>query len=98
ILLTIPHTTFDNHNGGDLNFGPDGFLYAGTGDGGGGGDPAENAQNDMVMLGKLLRIDPSTGATTNWATGLRNPFRFSFDRATGAIYIGDVGQSSWEAI
>src|SRR5207302_9108169 len=54
ILVTVPHTTFNNHNGGNLNFGPDGFLYAGTGDGGGGGDPAENAQNDAVMLGKLL--------------------------------------------
>jgi len=98
ILVNIPHTTFSNHNGGDLNFGPDGFLYAGTGDGGGGGDPAGNAQNDAVMLGKLLRIDPTTGATTNWAKGLRNPFRFSFDRANGDIYIGDVGQSSWEEI
>ena len=98
VLLTVPHTSFSNHNGGNLNFGPDGFLYAGTGDGGGGGDPAENAQNDAVMLGKLLRIDPTTGATTNWAKGLRNPFRFSFDRATGDIYIGDVGQGSWEEI
>jgi len=98
ILLTIPHTSQANHNGGNLNFGPDGFLYAATGDGGGGGDPDENAQNDAVQLGKLLRIDPTTGAATNWAKGLRNPFRFSFDRANGDIYIGDVGQGHWEEI
>jgi hypothetical protein len=98
VLLTIPHTSQPNHNGGNLNFGPDGFLYAATGDGGGGGDPDENAQNDLSMLGKLLRINPGTGATTNWAKGLRNPFRFSFDRANGDIYIGDVGQGRWEEI
>jgi cysteine-rich repeat protein len=98
ILVTVPHTSQANHNGGNVNFGPDGFLYAATGDGGGAGDPDENAQNDASMLGKLLRIDPVTGATTNWAKGLRNPFRFSFDRANGDIYIGDVGQGSWEEI
>ncbi|HYR96397.1 MAG TPA: PQQ-dependent sugar dehydrogenase, partial [Candidatus Binatus sp.] len=98
ILVTVPHTSAGNHNGGNVNFGPDGFLYAATGDGGFGGDPFDNAQNDASMLGKLLRIDPATGATTNWAKGLRNPFRFSFDRANGDIYIGDVGQGSWEEV
>lgn len=98
ILLTIPHPTFSNHNGGNLNFGPDGFLYAATGDGGSGGDPSDNAQNDASRLGKLLRIDPNTGAVTNRAKGLRNPYRFSFDRANGDVYIGDVGQGRWEEI
>jgi hypothetical protein len=98
IVITIPHPGQSNHNGGNLNFAPDGFLYAATGDGGGGGDPDENAQNDASRLGKLLRIDPDTDAVTNWAKGLRNPFRFSFDRANGDIYIGDVGQGSWEEI
>jgi cysteine-rich repeat protein len=98
IVVTISHPGQSNHNGGNLNFAPDGFLYAATGDGGGGGDPAENAQNDASRLGKLLRIDPATDAVTNWAKGLRNPFRFSFDRANGDIYIGDVGQGSWEEI
>ncbi len=99
IVITIPHPSQTNHNGGNLNFSPvDGFLYAGTGDGGGGGDPFENAQNDASHLGKLLRIDPDTDAVTNWAKGLRNPFHWSFDRANGDIYIGDVGQGRWEEI
>jgi glucose/arabinose dehydrogenase len=74
---------------------PDGFLYAATGDGGGGG---ENAQDDANLLGKLLRIDVDTEVVTTWAKGLRNPFRFSFDRSTGDIYIADVGQGSWEEV
>ncbi len=98
IVHTIPHPGQGNHNGGNLNFGPDGFLYAATGDGGGGGDPSENAQNDLSQLGKLLRIDPETDAVTTWGKGLRNPYRFSFDRANGDIYIGDVGQGRWEEI
>ena len=98
IIITIPHPIQGNHNGGNLNFAPDGFLYAATGDGGGGGDPNDNAQNDASRLGKLLRIDVDTDTVTNWAKGLRNPFRFSFDRANGDIYIGDVGQGSWEEI
>jgi cysteine-rich repeat protein len=98
IIITIPHPGAGNHNGGNLNFGPDGFLYAATGDGGGGGDPSDNAQNDAVRLGKLLRIDVDTDTVTNWAKGLRNPFRFSFDRANGDLYLGDVGQGSWEEI
>ncbi len=98
VIITIPHPTFGNHNGGNLNFGPDGFLYAATGDGGGGGDPNENAQNDASLLGKLLRIDVDTDAVTVWAKGLRNPFRWSFDRGTGDLWVGDVGQGRWEEI
>ena len=98
IITTISHPTFGNHNGGNLNFGPDGFLYAATGDGGSGGDPNDNAQNDASRLGKLLRIDVATDTVTTWGKGLRNPFRFSFDRANGDLYIGDVGQGSWEEI
>jgi cysteine-rich repeat protein len=98
IIVTVPHPTFGNHNGGNLNFGLDGFLYAATGDGGSGGDPSDNAQNDSSRLGKLLRIDVDTDAVTTWAKGLRNPFRFSFDRGTGDLYIGDVGQGAWEEI
>ncbi len=98
IVHTIGHLGQANHNGGNLNFGPDGFLYAATGDGGGGGDPGENAQNDASELGKVLRINPATDAVTIWGKGLRNPFRFSFDRANGDIYIGDVGQGRWEEI
>ncbi len=118
IILTIEHPTFSNHNGGQLQFGPDGCLYIGTGDGGSGGDPFKNAQNPAALLGKLLRIDveaaitPSNYSipTTNpyvgtpgyrgeiWALGLRNPWRFSFDRQTGDLYIGDVGQNLWEEV
>jgi glucose/arabinose dehydrogenase len=91
---------YANHNGGQLQFGPDGLLYVGMGDGGSAGDPGNRAQNLGAKLGKLLRIDPlKRGAV--WQTvgyGLRNPWRFSFDRATGDLYIGDVGQSAWEEI
>ncbi|MDN5942939.1 MAG: PQQ-dependent sugar dehydrogenase, partial [Nitrospira sp.] len=103
-LLTVPHPTFSNHNGGMLAFGPDGCLYAGTGDGGGGGDPSNNGQNPSSLLGKLLRLDPDTGGACSnviinpfvlgggaqqvWSLGLRNPWRFSFDRQTGDLYIG----------
>src|SRR6059058_4660049 len=73
-------------------------LYVGMGDGGSGGDPNNNAQNDMSRLGKLLRIDPVTEAVQIWAKGLRNPWRFSFDRGTGDLYIADVGQDSWEEV
>jgi glucose/arabinose dehydrogenase len=113
ILLTIPHSTFTNHNGGMLAFGPDGCLYAGPGDGGSSNDPNNNAQNPSSRLGKLLRLDPETGgpcnqATSNpflaggapevWSIGLRNHWRFSFDRRTGDLYIADVGQSAREEI
>src|SRR5215208_2272436 len=98
-----------NHNGGVLAFGPDGYLYAGLGDGGSQGDPSGNGQNTGVLLGKILRIDvdstepysiPSDNPFGNevWAYGLRNPWRFSFDRANGDLYIGDVGQNQWEEI
>lgn len=115
ILMTVPHPTFTNHNGGMLAFGPtDQCLYVGIGDGGGSGDPGNNAQNPNERLGKILRIDPNTGgACTNvtsnpfssgggdgrvWSLGLRNPWRFSFDRLTSDLYIGDVGQNSREEI
>ena len=112
ILVSIPHPTFTNHNGGMLAFGPDGCLYIAVGDGGGSGDPSNNAQNLASRLGKVLRIDPNTGAgcisgTINpfglnggdqlvWSYGLRNPWRLSFDGAD--LYIGDVGQNAREEI
>lgn len=100
---------FRNHNGGVLAFGPDGYLYAGLGDGGSQGDPMENAQNTSVLLGKILRLDvdsaepyavPADNPFGNevWHYGLRNPWRLSFDRATSDLYIGDVGGSAWEEI
>jgi glucose/arabinose dehydrogenase len=100
---------FANHNGGVLVFGPDGYLYAGLGDGGSQGDPFGNGQNTSVLLGKILRLDvdsaapyaiPSDNPLGNeiWAYGLRNPWRISFDRATGDLYIADVGQNQWEEI
>jgi glucose/arabinose dehydrogenase len=113
IILTIEQP-FWNHNGGHIAFGPDGYLYIGTGDGGDGGDPQQNAENLTSLLGKLLRLDvnadtysvPETNpwkaesgaATEIWAYGLRNPWKFSFDRATGDLYIGDVGQDLFEEI
>lgn len=118
ILLTIKQP-YANHNGGQLAFGPDGYLYIGMGDGGSGGDPKRNAQNGKSLLGKLLRIDVTGAIGTSdpyrippdnpvvgnaalrpeiWALGLRNPWRFSFDRGTGELYIADVGQNAWEEI
>ncbi|MBE2318090.1 PQQ-dependent sugar dehydrogenase [Solirubrobacter sp. CPCC 204708] len=88
-----------NHNGGQLQFGPDGRLYIGTGDGGGAGDARNRAQNRRSLLGKLLRMDPTRGGRPEiYAYGLRNPWRFSFDRQTGDLTIGDVGQGEWEEI
>jgi glucose/arabinose dehydrogenase len=141
VILELPHPTYDNHNGGQIVFGPDGYLYIGTGDGGGGGDPQDNAQNPGVLQGKLLRIDveftkvqagsaiemiylpmishnsaiPPSGQAYRippdnpflgkigsrgeiWALGLRNPWRFSFDRQSNDLYIGDVGQNTWEEV
>jgi glucose/arabinose dehydrogenase len=109
ILLTIEQP-FPNHNGGQLQFGPDGYLYVGMGDGGSGGDPGNRAQSLTTLLGKMLRIhvDGAEPAYTNpasnpfgneiWALGLRNPWRFSFDRLTGDLWIADVGQGTREEI
>ncbi|AWI25316.1 PQQ-dependent sugar dehydrogenase [Flavobacterium pallidum] len=113
ILLTISQP-FANHNGGTLRFGPDGYLYIGMGDGGGQDDPGNRAQNKDLLLGKILRIDVDNGAPyaippTNpyaaadgadeiWATGMRNPWKFSFDTVDGNLWIGDVGQFNVEEI
>ncbi len=118
ILLTITQP-FPNHNGGQLQFGPDGYLYIGMGDGGSANDPFCNAQRDDTLLGKLLRIDVDQNVNTApfygippsnpfaasgppadriWAKGLRNPWRFSFDRVTGDLYVADVGQNASEEI
>jgi glucose/arabinose dehydrogenase len=101
-IVVIPHPNHSNHNGGQLQFGPDGMLYAGTGDGGGAGDQPDNAQNSNSRLGKLLRIDPSSGAVQIYAIGLRNPYRFSFDLVSDPgqprIAIGDVGQDRFDEI
>jgi glucose/arabinose dehydrogenase len=129
VLMTVAKP-FSNHNGGNVEFGPDGFLYVGLGDGGSGGDPDENAQNPQRLLGKMLRIDVDSqpggapyatpgGASGNpfaanplcnvngtgtlqcpeiYAFGFRNPWRWSFDRQTGDLWVGDVGQGSFEEI
>lgn len=114
VILSVDDP-FPNHNGGQLAFGPDGYLYIGIGDGGDLGDPLGNGQNTKTLLGKILRVDVNNTDTytvpeTNpfvgnddyapeiWALGFRNPWRFSFDRATGDLYIGDVGESTWEEI
>lgn len=91
---------YDNHNGGQLQFGPDGRLYIGMGDGGSAGDPQGRAQDSRSRLGKLLRLNVNVSPVRvrTYAKGLRNPWRFSFDRATGALWIGDVGQNAWEEI
>lgn len=118
-ILTIPHTAANNHNGGWIEFGPDGLLYLAVGDGGAG--QSANAQNRNVLLGKVLRIDPASdafpgdaardyaipagnpfasggGSPEIWAYGLRNPFRASFDSATGNLWIGDVGEGAREEV
>ena len=97
-IARIPHPTNQNHDGGQLQFGPDGRLWLGTGDGGGANDPNGNAQNRSSLLGKMLRLDLAGGAPEQWAYGLRNPWRFSFDRATGDLVIADVGQNAVEEI
>ena len=125
ILLTI-NKPFDNHNGGDIAFGPDGYLYLGTGDGGGGGDPNENGQRLTTLLGKMLRIQigapgaaytipadnpfagkaqcpaggsrPSGNCPEIYAWGLRNPWRWSFDRSNGTLWVADVGQGAYEEV
>jgi hypothetical protein len=95
-LLSVAHPGETNHNGGQLQFGPDGGLYVGIGDGGGSGDPNGNGQSLSTLLGKIVRIDPASGAHQIWAYGLRNPWRFSFD--AGNLWIGDVGQDNYEEI
>ena len=87
---------YPNHNGGQLQFGPDGLLYVGMGDGGSGGDPENRAQTLSNRLGKILRY--KAGSWQNAVYGVRNPWRFSFDRATGYLFVGDVGQNAWEEV
>jgi glucose/arabinose dehydrogenase len=112
-LLSVDQP-YANHNGGLVKFGPDGKLYIGMGDGGSGGDPNGNGQNPNVLLGKLLRIDVDQGEPYGipagnpfasgggrgeiWSIGMRNPWRFTFDHTAGLLYVGDVGQSSWEEV
>ena len=112
-LLTVAQP-YANHNGGQIAFGPDGYLYVSLGDGGSGGDPLDNGQDVTTLLGSILRLDVdggtpyaippdnplvgTTGQDEIWDWGLRNPWRFSFDRLTGDLYIGDVGQALWEEI
>jgi glucose/arabinose dehydrogenase len=117
VVLPIPHPTHGNHNGGQLQFGPDGMLYIGIGDGGGANDEDNNAQSPGTILGKILRINVEQGNPTTytipsdnpfvnntpyrgeiWSVGVRNPWRFSFDRETGDMYMGDVGQGQWEEV
>ena len=114
VIMTVPQP-FQNHNGGQLAFGPDGMLYISLGDGGASGDPNDNGQNPATLLGSILRIDvspaegydvpadnPFVGSSSAkgevWAYGLRNPWRFSFDRQNGDLWVGDVGQNSFEEV
>jgi glucose/arabinose dehydrogenase len=114
-VITVPHHQFGNHDGGQLQFGPDGDLYIGVGDGGSENDPNRNGQNLGTDLAKILRVAPKPGGGFTvpsgnpfahrrgarpeiWAYGLRNPWRFSFDRRSGALVIGDVGQDREEEI
>jgi glucose/arabinose dehydrogenase len=98
-ILSIPDFAA-NHNGGMMEFGPDGLLYIGTGDGGGGGDPMKTAQDPTKRLGKILRlnVDMAGAMPENYILGMRNPWRWSFDRETGDLYIGDVGQDMVEEV
>lgn len=113
-ILFTTSQPYSNHNGGQIAFGPDGFLYLGLGDGGSGGDPQNNSQNLATPLGKMLRFDvrgaeakvPASNPFVKrknanpyiWAYGLRNPWQFSFDRKTGNLMIGDVGQNAYEEV
>lgn len=97
-LFSVPHPDHNTHNGGQLQFGPEGALFASTGDGGGTNDQFHNAQDPTSMLGKILRVDVDAPSPEIWSLGLRNPFRFSFDRLTGDMLIGDVGQAAREEI
>jgi len=92
---------YTNHNGGNIAFGPDGYLYLGLGDGGSAGDPLNHAQNPRTLLGSMIRIDVRNidkPKVEIFATGLRNPWRWSFDRKTGKLWAGDVGQDRWEEV
>jgi glucose/arabinose dehydrogenase len=97
-LMTVAHPMYSNHNGGNVVVGPDGYLYWGLGDGGGGGDPFGNAQSLGTYRGKLVQVHPDTGAAAIVDWGLRNPWRFSFDLATGDLYLADVGQDLYEEV
>jgi glucose/arabinose dehydrogenase len=113
-ILLLVNQPFTNHKAGQLAFGPDGFLYFGLGDGGSGGDPFGNGQNLQTLLGKMMRIDVDSaqpyaippdnpfvsggGLPEIWAYGLRNPWRFSFDRTTGRLFCADVGQNLFEEV
>jgi Glucose / Sorbosone dehydrogenase len=98
-LLTVGHADHPTHNGGQLQMGPDGYLYLSTGDGGGAGDPLGSGQNPASPLGKILRLEPHPGGTVEvWSHGLRNPWRFSFDRLSGDMVIADVGQGLREEV
>lgn len=114
VIILTQEQPFANHNGGTITFGPDGLLYMGLGDGGSAGDPLKSGQNTQTLLGKILRLDvdraspyaiPADNPFANggglpeiWALGLRNPWRFSFDRLSGDLYIADVGQNEWEEV
>jgi len=109
VVLVEVDDPYPNHNGGQILFGPDGYLYVALGDGGGSGDPEETGQDRTDLLGSILRIDVSGSGYTVpsdnpfpgnpvFAFGLRNPWRFSFDRETGAMWVGDVGQNDWEEV
>ncbi len=98
--ILFVHQPYANHNGGALAFGPDGQLYVGMGDGGSEGDPEGNGQNPHALLGKILRLDVALPGSPPeiYALGLRNPWRFSFDSATGDLWVGDVGQNRYEEV
>jgi len=109
IVLLLVEQPYQNHNGGALAFDADGYLYIALGDGGLAGDPHKNGQNTTSLLGKILRLDVNNGTPYSipvdnpfgsevWAYGLRNPWRISFDRVTGDLWIGDVGQGQWEEV
>jgi len=114
-IILVINQPFDNHNGGQIAFGPDGFLYIGMGDGGSGGDPQGNGQKLSTLLGKMLRIDVNSGSPYAippdnpfvgvsgakgeiWAYGFRNPWRYSFDKMSKRLFVGDVGQDAWEEV
>lgn len=117
LVMLVIGQPYNNHNGGQMHFGPDGYLYIGMGDGGSGGDPLNHGQDATTLLGSMLRIDVNSNSERGyaippdnpyldnderpneiWGIGLRNPWRFSFDRLTGDLYVADVGQSAWEEI